>query len=566
MADRDLDSRVFGSECRQHGGEIDRAHPLGLHRAEHDRPAQAAARLVDGVARRLRPGQRGARLGQERAPGVGQLDAVRGAVKQHRPEILLEVAHAGRDRRLDDVQPVGCAGEAALFSDRDEGGELTQLHTRQVIANPDNDQRLFALIAIEDAAILKPMNTPSDHTTPRRRVGFWIVALAFTTAMAFTTVPTPLWSLYAQRDRFSSLTVTIVFAVYAVAVAVSLFLAGHVSDWYGRRRVLMPALALEIVAAAVFLAWPALPGLLVARVLSGLGVGAVTATATAWLSELGGTRGRRGQLVSTAANLGGLGLGALISGALAQWAGKPLSVPFVVFAAALLLAWTALPLAPETRVPPSPRPPYRPQRVSVPARSRGRFFAATLGAAITMSVFGLLTSLAPSFLAGTLHEPSHALAGAVSFLAFATAVLAQTLTASRPTHQLLAAAIAALLAGLGLLTIAVWLPSPSFGVFVAGVVVIGAGAGLMFKGAIATVADISAPEHRAEALAGLFLAAYLGLAGPVIGLGALTQVASTRVSLLVFAALLALAILAATPALLGRSSSHPTSQPQPMSP
>ena len=75
------------------------------------------------------------------------------------------------------------------------------------------------------------------------------MAVAFTVAMAFTTVPTPLWSLYAQRDRFSSLTVTVVFAVYAVAVAFSLFVAGHVSDWYGRRRVLMPALALEVVAA-----------------------------------------------------------------------------------------------------------------------------------------------------------------------------------------------------------------------------------------------------------------------------------------------------------------------------
>jgi MFS family permease len=426
---------------------------------------------------------------------------------------------------------------------------------------------LFALITIALAAILNSAMTPSDSdsTTLRRRVGFWILALAFTTAMAFTTVPTPLWSLYAQRDRFSSLTVTVAFAVYAFAVALSLFLAGHVSDWYGRRRVLMPALALEIVAAAVFLAWPALPGLLVARVLSGLGVGAVTATATAWLSELGGTRSRRAQIVSTAANLGGLGLGALISGALAQWAGKPLSVPFVVFAAALLLAWAALLLAPETRVRPSPRPPYRPQHASVPARSRGRFFGAALGAAITMSLFGMLTSLAPSFLAGTLHEPSHALAGGVSFLAFATAVLAQTLTASRPTHQLLAAAIPALLAGLGLLTIAVWLPSPSFGVFVAGDVVIGAGAGLMFKGAIETVAEISAAEHRAEALAGLFLAAYLGLAGPVIGLGALTQIVSTRASLLAFAALLTLALLAATPALLGRRRTHRSSQPLPTS-
>jgi MFS family permease len=403
---------------------------------------------------------------------------------------------------------------------------------------------------------------PSTPRAGDNGFGFWIVALVFATAMAFTTVPTPLWSLYAQRDRFSSFTVTIVFAVYALAVALSLFLAGHLSDWHGRRRVLMPALVLELLAAVVFLVWPSLPGLLLARVLSGLGVGAVTATAMAWLSELG-AGSRRAQFVATGANLGGLGLGGLISGALAQWAGHALVVPFVVFIAALLLAWVALLAAPETRARQSPTPRYRPQRVSVPARSRGRFFAAALGAAITFSVFGLLTSLAPSFLAGTLHQPSRALAGGVSFAVFAVAALAQTLTASRPTRQLLAAAIPTLLAGLGLLTIAVWLPSPSFGVFLAGDVVIGAGSGLMFKGAIATVSEISSPEHRAEALAGLFLAAYLGLSGPVVGLGALTQIASTRVSLLIFAGLLAVGILAAAPALLARDESQPQPQPQP---
>ena len=93
------------------------------------------------------------------------------------------------------------------------------------------------------------MHTSSPIHSSRAGVGFWVVAFVFATVMAFTTVPTPLWSLYAQRDRFSSLTVTIVFAVYALAVALSLFLVGHLSDWYGRRRVLMPALALEILAA-----------------------------------------------------------------------------------------------------------------------------------------------------------------------------------------------------------------------------------------------------------------------------------------------------------------------------
>jgi MFS family permease len=94
-------------------------------------------------------------------------------------------------------------------------------------------------------------------------------------------------------------------------------------------------------------------------------------------------------------------------------------------------------------------------------------------------------------------------------------------------------------------------------VFLVGDVVVGAGAGLMFKGAIATTSEIASPEHRAEALAGVYLAAYVGLAGPVIGLGLLTRIASTRVSLLVFSGLLALAILAATPALLGRRRRPP---------
>ena len=128
--------------------------------------------------------------------------------------------------------------------------------------------------------------------------------------------------------------------------------------------------------------------------LSGLGIGAVTATAAAWLADLGGADRRRAPLVATGANLGGLGAGGLIAGALAQWAGHPLLLPFVVFTALLLLAALAILAAPEPRRRPAPRPRYRPQRVSVPAVSRGRLLAAALGAAIAFAVFGLVTSLA----------------------------------------------------------------------------------------------------------------------------------------------------------------------------
>jgi hypothetical protein len=88
---------VLRAERGEQSGEVDRAHPLGLHRPEHDRSAQAATYLVDRVPGRLRRGQRRARFWEQRVAGVGQPDAVRRAVEQHRPELLLEVADTGRD-------------------------------------------------------------------------------------------------------------------------------------------------------------------------------------------------------------------------------------------------------------------------------------------------------------------------------------------------------------------------------------------------------------------------------------------------------------------------------------
>jgi hypothetical protein len=61
----------------------------------------------------------------------------------------------------------------------------------------------------------------------------------------------------------------------------------------------------------------------------------------------------------------------------------------------------------------------------------------------------------------------------------------------------------------------------------------------MFAGAVRVVAAAAAPQNRAEALAGLFLAAYLGLTLPVLGLGAASRYAALPVVLTAYAALAA---------------------------
>ena len=379
-----------------------------------------------------------------------------------------------------------------------------------------------------------------------RRLSFWSVAFAFLAVMAYSAVPAPLYVLYG----FSSLTTTLVFSAYAVGVVGGLFLAGHVSDWYGRKRVLVPALVLALVSGVFFLAFRDAAWLSVGRFLNGISVGAVTATATAWLQELHRGTPRRAQSVATGANLGGIGLGPLVAGVLAQWVASPLTVPYVVSLAAIALSLVLIAFAPETRTAQAPR--YRPQRVSVPAGDRAVFLSACAAAAIAFAGFGLFTSLAPSFLAGTLHHGSRALAGAASCAVFAAAVVAQLATAVRSPRELLSGGLAAELIGLALVVTAVWLPSPSLFLFLLGGAVAGAGGGLLFKGALGTVAGLADEDDRAEVLAGLFLGGYLGLSVPVIGLGVLVQELSPRTSLLVFAALMAVALLAASPALLAR--------------
>jgi MFS family permease len=401
-----------------------------------------------------------------------------------------------------------------------------------------------------------PAAPSRGHGKRRHRLGFWLVAYAFTVTMAFSSVPTPLYVLYQARDGFGPFTLTLIFAAYAAGVVLSLLIAGHVSDWFGRRRVLVPAILVNVLAGIVFLAWPAVPGLLIARFVSGISIGLLTATATAHLTELHlaarpGASRSRADVVATAANLGGIGLGPLVAGLLAQYAPDPLHLPFYVVEVLMLVGVLAISLAPETVDRPEPRPAYRPQRVSVPPAARPAYLAAGGAGAVAFAMIGLFTSLAPSFLAGTLHDASHALAGVVAFLVFGASALSQILLARSPLRRQFRLGFAALAIGIAAVTAAVWVAS--LPLLLIGGALAGCGAGAVFKGSVSTVINLAPVQTRGEALAGLFLASYLGLALPVVGLGIATEYLSAPVSLLIFAAAL-LAGLASVARLLLRQS------------
>jgi len=387
------------------------------------------------------------------------------------------------------------------------------------------------------------------------RSGFWPVAFAFLIVMAFATLPSPLYGLYRERDGLSAFTITIVYAIWAAGTIAALIAVPFIAERIGRRGVMFAALATMIVAAGVLVAWKALPGLLVGRLITGFAVGMAAGTAIAYLIEL---RLRAdpnaspvvARTIGTSVNVGALGIGPLVAGCLAAWVSRPLTVPYLVWIALGVVALVGLAAAPETGAPAAARAPFS---VRLPAPAG----AATLAA---FAANGLFAGLSGLLLATTFHQTSHALAGATLFIVFTAGVLSQLVTARLRASRVFALGTLSMLVGLVLLVTAVRLSTPSLALFLVSGGLIGAGAGAVYKGTTGLVLDGTAPENRVAMTAELLIALFVGLSVPVIGAGiALDRGASTSNTVLGFAILVGLGVAGAGWGLLAR---RPKSSPQ----
>ncbi|MFE6666592.1 MFS transporter [Streptomyces sp. NPDC057697] len=366
-----------------------------------------------------------------------------------------------------------------------------------------------------------------------RRPGYLAAASVFAIGMAGTTLPTPLYGLYQQRIGFSELMVTVVFAVYAIAVITVLVVAGNYSDRVGRRPVLLCALALSAASAVCFLLEGGLPLLFAGRMLSGCAAGLLSGAATAAVIELAspGHRARAG-FAATAANMGGLGCGPLLSGILAQYTPWPLTLPFWVHlglvAAACQITW----LLPETVVDPQRLPPLKPQGLTVPPEVKTVFLPASLAAFAGFALLGLFTAVAPSFAAKTLGVHNLAVAGAVVFSVFLASTAGQSLTRRIGARRALPVGCAVLVTGL--LLVASSLAVESLPLLVVGALCGGTGQGLAFRAALTLISAAAPAQHRGGTISAFFVVAYAGISVPVVGVGALAVLLGLRPAGLIF--------------------------------
>ena len=358
------------------------------------------------------------------------------------------------------------------------------------------------------------------------RTGFWIVAAVFVVVQAGGTLPIPLYVIWQPRFGFGPGVLTLIFAVYALGTLLALLLISPLSDQLGRRPALAAAIAFSAASTGVFLIADSIAALLAARFLSGIASGIVAASAAAALAELEPQgRSRRASLTATAANLGGLGLGTLFAGIVAQYGNDPTKLVFWIYLAALVPTLLGLLAVSETvRQPETVR--WQLQGLQVPTNARRRF--ALVGGAIfcAYTLNGLFSSLVPSFLAASLHEHNHAIAGAIASAIFLVAAVSQLVLHRLTPRTALSIGMALLLISLTLIELALW--DGSLAVFLVGTLVGGIAVGLTFMGGLATVNLIAEPEHRAEVVAAFLSCAFAGLTIPAVSVGLASQSLGTN--------------------------------------
>ncbi|MFK0243045.1 MFS transporter [Microbacterium sp. NPDC090281] len=366
---------------------------------------------------------------------------------------------------------------------------------------------------------------PQPTTAPRARTrfGFVLAIVAQILMMVGASAPSPFYPVLAQEIGFDAIVISAVFAVYAVALLLTLLTAGSLSDHVGRRPVVIAGFLL--LAGSMFLFWhaDAVAMLFLARILQGVASGLLISALSATVLDFapGGRAGVAALWNALSPGIG-LALGALVSGVMLDVSGEALLDVFAPLSSAYIVLAALFFLVPET----APRKPgvwaSLSFRLSIPSAIRADFWRGAPAVIAGWATGGLFLSLGANIVRGELGGEAHVWQGlGVVLLAGVGAVTAFALRKIAARSMVLFGT-SALAFGTLLSLIALGLGSLPF--YLVAAAVTGMGFGTAFSGVVASLAPRIPATQRADTFAVIYLLAYLAFGIPAVIAGALVGV------------------------------------------
>lgn len=347
-----------------------------------------------------------------------------------------------------------------------------------------------------------------------RGPAFWLVAAVLFVLLLASGAPAPLYRVYQVEWGFSETTLTEVFAVYALVLLVTLLFFGSLSDYVGRKPLIVGGLLFGATACGVFLAARGVGALYVARSLQGVSVGLATGALGAALLELQPEGTGRAAILTSASPTAGLAAGALVASVLVQYGPDRTHLVWWLLLGVFLAATAAvLAISEPGRRRPGALASLQPH-VGVTREARGAFLVALPCLVAVWALGGLYLSVGPS-LAAQLAHSSNVLWGGV-VIVLLPGVGAAATVAFRNAHPSTAmlAGCGALLVGLAVTFASI--AASTFWAFLVGTAIAGIGFGPGFTGAYRIAVAPAAADDRASLIATIFTVSYLAFSVPAV--------------------------------------------------
>ena len=369
---------------------------------------------------------------------------------------------------------------------------------------------------------------------------------------AASSAPTPLYHVYQQAWGFSSALLTLIFAVYALSLLTTLLVFGSLSDYLGRRPVILVALLLEILSMLLFIGATDVSWLIAARVLQGVATGIASSALGAAMLD---TDQQQGPLINSIAPMFGMAIGALGTSVLVEFAPMPLLLAFLMLLAAFVCQVVYLWRVQETVTPqPGVMKSLKPA-LHVPQRARSTLLLVLPADIAAWALGGFFLSLAPSLLAAATGSKSVLNGGlAVAALTISGAISIMNLRLRAPQLALLVGS-SFLAVGVSVILLAVnlgWL-----WLFFTGAVVAGVGFGASFLGALRLLLPLANAHERAGLMATFLVLSYLAFCIPALVAGLAVKTEGLIVTTNVYGSVVVVLALLALVGLLAQRAARP---------
>ncbi len=389
---------------------------------------------------------------------------------------------------------------------------------------------------------------------------FYLQASIILFFLAGSIAPTPLYVVYQAAWGFSPIMITVVFGIYALAVLCTLLVAGSLSDYIGRRPVLLVTTLTQAVTMVLFATAHSVTALLVARVVQGIATGAAAGAVGAGMLDIDKPKGTVANAVGP---MLGTATGGLLSGVVVQYLPAPTQLIYVLLGVVFVAQACGVLWMPESATRrPGALASLRPH-LNVPAHVRKPLLVATPALVGTWALAGFYGSLGPILVRKLAGSSSLALGGLIVFVLAGSGALAVLVTRKQPAEKVMTLGTAALFVGVGLTLLAV--AQASVPLFFVGTAVAGVGFGGGFQGGIRTVLPLAGPNERAGVLSVLWVIAYSSMGLPAVlggfrvvhGGGVFETAREYGTAVMVLAALAFFGSLARKPAMIAAEASAP---------